>query len=405
MTLDYRTWKNIASLPKHDCFGCAVCVDICPVDCIDMRPDHEGFLYPAVDDDLCIECGDCLHACPALNKLTRQNAFDAPFFYAGFNNDQKTRYLSSSGGIFSLIARQILSKNGAVYGAIYDYETLSVQHTRADSEAGVGLMRKSKYVQSSSQGIFRQVQQDLEAGLPVLFTGTPCQAAGLQSFLGQTYPHLLICDFICHGVPSPGLFTRHFQSFAKQDGAPITKIDFRTKAKGWGSFLNFYLEVETIAKHHLIYAPLDAFYALFLANLILRPVCYHCPYTNLARPADITFGDFWGVRRQAPELFDGLGTSLLLASTIKGQTWIDSIRSASHIKRIPTPQNLQPNLRRPTAYPNLRRGFFDRFPVERWPFHKLYAHLLAILILTKNKLMGFFPGDKRSFQPDRHEEK
>lgn len=385
MTLDYQTWKNIASLPKEHCFGCAVCADICPADCIEICPDHEGFQYPKVSDVQCIDCGECLHACPALNDFPRQQALDSPKFYAGFVTDEKIRYLSSSGGIFSLLAQQILSQNGTIYGAVYDYEMPSVKHTRADSEGGAGLMRKSKYVQSSSQGIFPRVQQDLEAGLPVLFTGTPCQTAGLQLYLGQAYENLLICDFICHGVPSPGLFTQHFKALSNQDAAPITHIDFRTKAKGWGSFLNFYLDVKTTAKNHLIYAALDAYYALFLANLILRPVCYQCPFANLARPADITFGDFWGVGKRCPELHDGKGTSLLLANTQKGQTWIDNLRGNAQLKHITTPHNLQPNLQHPTARPNLRQDFFDRFPVEKWPRHKLYAHLLAIWILFKNK--------------------
>ena len=387
MSLDFTTWKNIDSLPKQNCFGCAVCADICPEKCIVMTHDFEGFPYPQIDDKCCIACGKCLEACPALNTAQRQGAITPPPFFAGYTKDEDLRFQSSSGGIFSLIADNILAQQGTVYGATYNIVEMAVVHARASAQDGLAAMRKSKYVQSDTRDIFSLVKKDLRAGLKVLFTGTPCQVDGLRLYLGESYENLFTCDFICHGIPSPGLFTRHFKNIEKRGDAPITDIDFRTKEKGWGSFLNFYLKVATEKKRHLTYAPLDAFYALFLANLILRPVCYQCPYANLDRKSDITIGDFWGVEKSHPELYDGKGTSLILVNTVKGRKMIHSLAGHLTIKPVENLATLPQNLQEPTGCPNIREQFFRHIiRLEEWPKGQLQAHLLAISHLINNKL-------------------
>lgn len=387
MSLDFTTWKNIESLPKQNCFGCAVCADICPENCIVMTHDFEGFAYPQVDDECCIACGKCLEACPALNTAQRQGAINPPSFFAGYTKDEDLRFQSSSGGIFSLVADQILAQQGIVYGAVYNFTEMTVIHARATSQDGLAAMRKSKYVQSDTGHIFRLVKKDLQAGTPVLFSGTPCQVEGLRLYLRESYENLFTCDFICHGVPSPGLFTRHFKNIEKRDDAPIIHIDFRTKEKGWGSFLNFYLEVATEKKRHLTYAPLDAFYALFLANLILRPVCYQCPYANLDRKSDITIGDFWGVNKTHPDLYDDKGTSLILVNTVKGRKMIHSLAELLAIQSVENLETLPPNLQEPTNCPNIRERFFRQtIQLDEWPKDWFKVHLLAISHLINNKL-------------------
>jgi len=389
MTKTIDAWKNIAPLPKPQCFGCSVCADICPVNCIEMIFDFEGFLYPKVDDEKCIDCGKCISACPALNSSRKTQPVNPPNFNYGYINDDRSRHQSSSGGIFSLLANHTLSQGGVVYGAMYDFEHMSVIHARAASESEIQPMRKSKYVQSDSDTIYSHVKQDLNAGKPVLFTGTPCQVEGLNLFLGKEFENLLTCDIICHGVPSPGLFKSHFTLIKNQTKTPVTNIDFRTKAKGWGSFLNFYLMIKTETKQRLIYAPLDAFYALFLANLSLRPVCYQCKFANLDRKSDLTIGDYWSVKQHSPELFDGKGTSLILVNSKKGEKTLSLLGRKATIQPIQPPQPLPHNLVQPTERPKQREKFFERISLDEWHKYRTRWHLFAILSLVKDKLTNF----------------
>ncbi len=386
MTQNGKSSHNISSLPKAACFGCAACESICPKDCITMQPDHEGFLYPIVDEDQCIACRKCIDVCPGFNQVTMAQPLPDTRFIGGKILDESIRYQSSSGGMFSLVADHILGQNGVVYGAVIQPQDMRVVHARAVDPDGLQAMRKSKYVQSDTTKIFPRVQQDLSTGRPVLFTGTPCQVAGLYLYLGQQPDNLFTCDIICHGVPSPGLFQNHFGDVEDRMDAPIHKIDFRTKEKGWGSFLNFYLAIETDHKKRLVYAPLDAYYALFLANLSLRPVCYTCKYATTPRTSDLTLGDFWGVQRQAPDLFDGKGTSLLLVNTTKGQRLVDATAPRTKLKMLSAVVPMPPNLVRPTPKPKSRDRFFETIDLRNWKTYRFRAHLTALFTIVKNKL-------------------
>jgi len=380
--------QNISILPKADCFGCGVCVDVCPTRCIVMADDQEGFPYPAVDHDACIECDKCISSCPGLNEISRQHFLPQPAYYGGFCLDDLTRHNSSSGGFFSLVADHILAQGGVAYGARYDFDQMTVVHARVDQQSALEPLRKSKYVQSSTANIFPQVSQDLQAGKHVLFTGTPCQVAGLHLFLREVHPNLVTCDIICHGVPSPGLFQRHFLAMARNKGKQITQIDFRTKEKGWAGPLQLYLQVEFGSESTLTYALLDAYYALFSAKLSLRPCCYACKYANTQRNADLTLGDFWGVKRQYPGLFDGKGTSLLLANTEQGQQLLQTISPLAQLQHIPKVTPLPLNLVHPTPRPKYRQRFFKQVNLAEWHPRRRWFHLRAMAIIAWDKTMG-----------------
>jgi len=386
MTIDPKSASNISSLPKDYCVGCGACVSICPLNCIQKAFDQEGFFYPQVNEEICNACRKCVHTCPGFNEIDLENAYMKPDFFGGYINQDAIRTNSSSGGIFTAVAEQTLSQGGMVYGAVYDFDHMAVVHRRAASHKALAPMRTSKYVQSDTYGIFEQVRQDLKSGLPVLFSGAPCQVAGLKLFLGRQQEKLLTIDLVCHGVPSPGLFASHFSMREDKLESPITNINFRTKDKGWGSFLNFYLKVESKNRSVLTYAPLDPYYAIFLANLSLRPACYNCKFASTNRVADLSLGDFWGVQKEHPELFDGRGVSLILANTQKGKDTLLQLQAKLTLKPLESLKPMPPNLIRPTPKPRLRDGFLKSIRFERWPRQRIWKHLLALLVLIGSKI-------------------
>jgi coenzyme F420-reducing hydrogenase beta subunit len=386
MNLNPKSAINISSLPKDHCFGCGACVSACPLDCIQMVLDQEGFFYPRVDENICNACRKCVRVCPGFNDIHQEDAYQKPKFFGGYSDNNAIRTESSSGGLFSAFAEQTLSQGGTVYGAVYNFEQMAVNHSRAASPDELASLRTSKYVQSDTHGVFKQVKQDLEAGLPVLFTGSPCQAAGLRLYLNGPKENLLTIDLVCHGVPSPGLFASHFSAWEDDLGSPITLINFRTKDKGWGSFLNFYLKVKTKDRSILTYAPLDPYYAIFLANLSLRPVCYQCKFASTERVTDLTLGDFWGVQKNHPELFDGKGVSLILASTPKGKDALAKLKAKLTLKPLDGVYPMPPNLVRPTPKPRLRDGFLKSIRFARWGRQRPWKHLQALLVLVGSKI-------------------
>ena len=214
---------------KSLCCGCSACYDACPKSAITMIEDKEGFLYPAIDEDKCIDCKLCEKVCPTKNKKKNKSLLEA---YAAYNTDENIRLKSSSGGVFSLIAEYVLRNQGVVYGAAFD-ENFEVEHLRVASVEELELLRGSKYVQSKLDGIYNLCKKDLEIGKQVLFTGTPCQVSGLKSFLRKEYDNLVCMDIVCHGVPSRMVWRKYLEyriNFAK---SKIVQIAFRLKNEGW----------------------------------------------------------------------------------------------------------------------------------------------------------------------------
>lgn len=305
---------------KSLCTGCAVCKAVCPHDAISMRPDTERFLYPHIDASKCIECGLCAKTCPSLNQGSARRPL---FVYAAKAKDDELRLTSSSGGVFSLLARDVLSNGGLVFGAAFDHSDWHVYHMAAVDEESLHELRGSKYVQSDVGESYREVKAALKAERHVLFSGTPCQIAGLRAFLGHDYEKLLLVDVVCHAVPSPLAWEKYLEkrvSVAYNSRGcglrAIRRIVSRRKDCGWKRYsmsLGFANDME----YRAVFSD-DPYMRGFLAELYNRPSCHNCPSKNLSSGSDITIADYWGVDAKFPEMDDDKGTSLVMVNTEKG---------------------------------------------------------------------------------------
>lgn len=340
------------------CTGCAACAVLCPVQCITMTPDAEGFLRPVIDQDACLDCGKCARACPVNADPV---SYPAPTAYAAINTDDETRRLSSSGGVFALLAHAILADGGAVCAPVFA-EDFSVRHIVTRDPADIVRMQGSKYVQSDIGDCYTTVKTLLEDGIPVLFSGTPCQTGGLQAALGRRYDNLYLQDIICHGVPSPMVWKKYLA----EQGAPVRSASFRDKSNGW---LTFSMRIETERGVHCQTLQKDPYLKLFLRDLDLRPSCYDCAFKSVGRPADLTLADYWGVGRAQPDFFDGKGTSLLLVHSAKGQALLDRVSASLRITKtdLAAAISFNPAADRSVACPAARDTFFADFDRKTIP--------------------------------------
>lgn len=303
--------NTISCLNPADCCGCGACRNICPKGAIKMEYDGEGFLSPRIDDALCIDCGLCKKACPAMNA-SYANDKDPECF--AIWADDAVRMKSSSGGMFTLVADYIFSLGGVVCGAAYD-ENFFVEHICITDPADLDKLRGSKYVQSNTKQCYREIKQYLDADRYVLFTGCPCQVAGLYGYLGKDYEKLYTLDLICHGTPSPLAFQKYIDDL--HDREKIQTISFRDKAAfGWSTEMNIFYKD---GSKYLDTCGHDPYYRMFLPCLAMRRSCSTCKYTTLPRQADISIGDFWGISKHDPEFDDHKGTSLVLVNNDRGR--------------------------------------------------------------------------------------
>lgn len=306
---------------KEDCCGCNACVQACPKQCITMRDDEEGFAYPTVDTSLCIDCHLCERVCPVLNQQSEHRPLQV---LAAINPNEQVRMQSSSGGIFTLLAEQVIGQGGVVFGARFDADW-NVVHAYTDTLDGLAAFRGSKYVQSRIGTAFIDARRFLQNGRQVLFSGTPCQIAGLRRFLRRDYPNLLTVEVVCHGVPSPAVWRQYLKETAqKKHIRRITSINFRDKRYGWHSY-HFCIKFENInGKQATITMPHadNAFYRGFLNHLYLRPSCYQCPAKGGRSGADVTIADFWGIDKLEPQLDDNRGYSIICVNTEKGNNTV-----------------------------------------------------------------------------------
>ena len=327
---------------KKNCCGCEACVQRCPKSCITMREDNEGFLYPEIDKDICIDCGLCEKVCPVINQAEERKPLAV---YAAKHKDEQIRMASSSGGAFTAIAESVIDEGGVVFGAKFNQDW-NVVHSYTETKEGLGAFRGSKYVQSRIGESYKEAESFLKAGRKVLFSGTPCQIAGLKRFLRKEYDNLLTVDFICHGVPSPGVWREYLKEETARQcseknsvlqrpiherNAFIEGISFRDKRLGWKKF-SFALALSTTngsgAKNTVLLSePLNKniFLRGFLADLYLRPSCHACPSKSLKSGSDITIGDFWGVQNVMPEIDDDKGVSVVMVNSEKAGTLVEKI--------------------------------------------------------------------------------
>lgn len=289
---------------KNTCCGCSACAQKCPKGCISMSPDpFDGFLYPSVNTRSCVDCGLCERVCPVEIQRRPSNAVEA---LAVQNENGDVLSKSSSGGAFSLLAEKIIADGGVVFGARFDKEwQVIVDYT--ESLEGLASYRGSKYVQASAGTSYTDARRFLEAGRPVLFSGTPCQIAGLKSYLGREYDNLLTIDVICHGVPSPMVWAEYL----KEQGT-IDQISFRDKSTGWKNYSVFVGNTyESYQKNNYMNA--------FLSNIDLRFSCSSCGFKGGKSGSDITIGDFWGIDKIKPEIDNDKGLCCIIINTEKGE--------------------------------------------------------------------------------------
>ena len=371
------------------CCGCSGCEQICPKNCISMKPDSEGFLYPEVDESICIECGICIKHCPILTDVSRCNI---PKVYAAKYKDRGSTFKSTSGGLFIPIAKSVLSMGGVVFGCAYD-ENLVAKHIKVETEDELYRLQSSKYVQSDTREIYKQVKTELENGKEVLFSGTGCQAAGLRSFLGKDYGNLLITDIVCHGVPSPKLFKNYIDYMGKKLGGTLTSYNFRSKEKrGW----DLYYKAENGQKSKSDYGFFYPYHRAFLYCKTYRESCYECKFANKNRVSDITLADYWGIQKFHPEFFDENGVSLVLVNTEKGKKYLEKIKDKLEI--IESDYNkasvMNANLVHPSKRPSCRDSIYDGFDCGNF---ETYAKTkLAFKINPKTKIKKMIPlGVKR----------
>lgn len=306
-------------LPQKDCTGCRACINICPFDSINSEY-IDGFFFPSVDYDKCKMCKKCLKVCPIITRPSSNTAIAA---YACKNLDETVRGKSSSGGIFSTVAKKVINSKGLVCGAIFDND-FKVKHILIESLNDLPALYGSKYLQSDINDVYIRISKELNSGRFVFFSGTPCQCAGLKSFLQKDYDNLFIADIVCHGVPSPKVWSKYLETLQKKYKSKIDKVNFRSKKSGW---LNFAFIAEFDNGQRLIQSHKKNLYMqVFLKNLSLRETCYNCNFKGKSRFSDITLADFWGVEDIMPDMYDDKGTSLTIINTKKGELMFDDLK-------------------------------------------------------------------------------
>lgn len=344
---------------KSECFGCSACINICPQKAINFVKDKEGFDYPVIDNKKCVDCGLCKKVCPSLNKAKNKTDASTAHYYAAASKKEKVVLNSSSGGIFTALSDAVLKQQGVVFGAYMD-EAFVVRHGCSE-DINRHLFVGSKYVQSSLADIFSKVNMCLQHNKAVLFSGSPCQIAGLNSFLQQKntdISKLYTCDFICHGASSP-LVWQHYIELLKKRHGNITKYVFRGKKAGWHEWYPVIKsESEDLSDR---YRRKDSYILMYQTLFLTRRSCFECPFTCYERVSDITLGDFWNIKNISPDMDDDKGTSEILVNTVKGMELFTAIKS--EIKYVEcTKENVwQPHLEYPNNLPKGRKQFYIDF--------------------------------------------
>lgn len=329
---------------KSLCCGCTACATACPAQCIVMRRDREGFDYPMANPDLCIGCGKCENVCPMLNPPVITSPVEA---FAARSEEYVAG--SSSGGVFPALAKSVIEGGGVVFGAVFESDH-KIAHAEATELSGIEAMRGSKYAQSDLYSAFEDVMQYLTDGTKVLFTGTPCQVAGLKNYLGSNTEGLLTIDFACHGVPSPGLWEKYVRALEARGGR-IRSLSFRDKSRSWRHycFRHDDVSVEYVD---------DPYMALFVQDMTLRPSCYKCPFRADGKVSDLTLADLWSVAEAAPSFNDDKGVSGVFVNTLGGRDLVTSVPLSLQTVNHEDAVRDNGGFSDPSAVPERREEFF-----------------------------------------------
>lgn len=366
---------------KSKCYGCTACFNQCPRNAIKMVEDERGFKYPKIDNDKCINCRLCKKICPA-NSQVDKNEENNIIVYAAKHKDEIIRENSTSGGLFSAISEYVLKNNGIIYATILD-ENYEVKYTRADNKCDRDKMRGSKYVQSDLLNCFCLIENDLHDNKLVLFVGNPCYVAGLKSFLKyKEYNNLILCDIVCHGVPSPKIFREHINLINSK--GKIKKYIFRDKKIGWRG-TNVTIEYGNKIETNTAFS--DIFCDLYFDGYISRDCCSKCKFTSIIREADITIGDFWGIEKYHKNINDEKGINLVILNTQKGIELFDKISSDLNYEVSSINNCLQPQLMYPSKENKKKKYFWKDYKKRGFLYvakkYTKYGIKNKIIIATK----------------------
>ena len=383
------------------CSSCGACINICPVKAITYGQDGYGFTKPVVNEEACIDCGKCISACPFRNELCGNEVKEA---YATINKDGNERYQGSSGGIFSILAKNTLKYGGRIYGCTMDND-FNVKHISVDQKKDIRLLTRSKYVQSFMGSVYQNVRKDLQEGKRVLFVGTPCETVALRSFVRNTKiatENLIVVDVVCHGVPNQELFSDYVENLGAKYDSTVEKFEFRAKKKidnGMNCFFSFAL---SNGKKYLKNWPEDSFNYYYMTGAIYRESCYVCPFASLSRQSDITLCDYWNFEEYHDEFKKTATVSAVLLNTEKGVEVFDAIKHevtavptsvenvASHNSCLvkPSPRNpLRENVLetwKKEGYAELDRKFENKYRKQILKY-KALRHIPTELILALRK--------------------
>lgn len=357
---------------SKNCTGCGACANICPHNALNIVDDKFGFLKPVVNNKLCTGCNLCKNICPILNFNCHMNG--TPEVYALIYKNDEILQKSSSGGAFYAFAQKVIKSNGTVYGVIWD-KNIKAIHARAANLDEIEKMHGSKYVQSDTNTTFRQVKKDLEKGLHVLYTGTPCQIAGLQAFLRKDYDKLHTIDLICNGTQSRLLLERYKQNFMldKNTEEFISNINFRSKKQGWGN----YFTVITTNKN--TYEIQNDLYPQVM-NISTNYCCSECKFNKIPRIGDITIGDFWGVEAFDNSLDNKKGVSIILVNSINGKSLLQQIDDTCILRKVPlkTAIKKNPNITGLIKLNREREQFIKEISNPNLSYNKIMKHYTKI---------------------------
>lgn len=407
---------------KHNCCGCEACVQICPKHCISFKADDEGFLYPIFEKENCIDCGLCEKICPVIN--IREQVFPRSV-WAAQNLNEDIRKQSSSGGVASMFAEKVVNDGGVVFGALFN-EKWEVIHSYVENINELEAFRGSKYVQSRIGDSFINVKKFLKQNRKVLFIGTPCQISGLKCFLRKDYTNLFTVDFICHGVPSPGVFKWYLQeTLNKYDatqrsenkklftssvdvhsipkgeinlpkGLEILDISFRDKQEGWKKYCFTLSLAESFVNSRKSPVLLsdnvtnNIFLKGFCSDLYLRPSCHQCPVRNFNSGSDLTIGDFWGQEYMFPAFDNDTGVSCVICKTLKGEDFFNSIKPIKkEQKTIDQVLSYNPSLTKSKVESYARKKFWKyagKYSLEETIKKAIHLNLFERIILKVDNL-------------------
>jgi len=393
------------NIPVQNCSSCAACANVCARNAISMQLDAEGFYRPVIDAEKCVKCGMCERACPWNKPIENPNIANvSPKTLAAYAKDESVRLQSSSGGIFTILAEHILDDGGVIIG-VAQLDKVRFGHIVVENKTDLEKLRGSKYVQADVGLVYRDVRSLLKARRKVLFSGTPCQVAGLYAALGNvaTFDNLFTVEVVCHGTPSVKVFEKYVAEIEKDKSALVKSTRFRDKRNGWRLF-SMTSSLNTISGDCFQYSNTlwkDKFMRVFLKNVCLNTSCADCHYGKLPRIADITLGDYWNIASVHPKMDDDNGTSVVLLNTTHGSELFDAvadkvIQSNSKVEYAITGNpcivhSSKQHPKRAEFFANLDKYTLDQLIKKYCPYPSLlkrvYSHLRSMLGRVKRNLM------------------